>query len=138
MSPVRDWFVNFKELISPIPVRIGNGEVIHAIGKGEIDVYVYNGSKWKRNYLIPVLYVPKLKYNLFSLSSALDKDLKLSSDNLKCRLQYKRNVVAVGDRYENLYKMRIKACQQKTSGNSHEQAWIHTKKKRRFKLGMRN
>lgn len=108
MSPARERFVNYQKLLSPIQVRVGNGTLIPALGKGEIDIVSYNGEAWQRNYLAGVLYVPGLKYNLFSLSSALDKGLQLVSDDKKCELKKNGNTVAVGARYENLYRMAFK------------------------------
>ena len=70
MSPRRDWFVNYKKLPTPTQVRVGNGEVILAQGFGEINILSFDGSQWERNHLTPVLYVPDLKYNLFSMSSS--------------------------------------------------------------------
>lgn len=108
MSPTRQWFINYQELPKPTQVRIGNGDVIFAVGKGKIDILAFDGSQWKRKYLAEVLYVPKLKCNLFSLSSALDKGLKLSSDNQRCVLRRGGSIVAVRDRQENLYLMRFR------------------------------
>ena len=108
MSPKRDWFVNYKKLPTPTQVRVGNGEVILAPGFGEIDILSFNGSKWERNHLTPVLYVPNLKYNLFSMSSALDKGLIFESNHQICQLRRSGITVAVGDRFNDLYKMNFK------------------------------
>lgn len=105
MSPVLEWFVNYKPLITQIPIQMGNGDIIYATGEGEIDIYAFNGSEWNRQYLAKVLHVPELKYNLFSLSSALDKGLSLSSHSQKCTFSKNGNVLAVGERQGKLYRM---------------------------------
>lgn len=64
-----------------------------------------------------VLHVPLLKYNLLSMSSALDKGLKLESDNQQCKLKKGDITVAVGYQYEDLYKMRFKVCNEISNNN---------------------
>lgn len=80
MSPRRTWFTNYKKINGEHPIRIGNGQVIYAIGVGDIDVLAYNGKQWNEMYLQNVLYVPELYANLFSQGKVLDKGSKFSSD----------------------------------------------------------
>lgn len=134
MSPRREWFVNFKELSTPKPVRVGTGEVIFATGKGEIDFLAHDGVKWVKNYLSEVLFVQKLKYNLFSLSSALDKGLNLASNEHTYFLKRKDSVVAVGDRHGNLYKMRIKTCTPETKIEDYAEAHLHIGESEKLRL----
>lgn len=132
MSPIRDWFVNYEELSSTIPVK--TGKFIYAVGRGEINIYAYDGNGWQRNYLAGVLYVPELKFNLFSLSSALDKGLELSSDSQKCRLRKDGIVIAVGDRHENLYKMKFKLYPSELRNNGSEQVCVHVKENNQLEI----
>lgn len=74
MSPQRSWFTNFKN-IEPHPLKVGNGQSIFAEGIGDILIRAFDGNNWNRKYLSDVLFVPQLKFNLFSLASALDKGL---------------------------------------------------------------
>jgi len=48
-----------------LPVRIGDGKYIMAIGKGNINVQARIGNKWVDSHLSNVLHVPDLKVNLF-------------------------------------------------------------------------
>lgn len=73
MSTQRKWFINLETLEKEIPVRIGDGKYISAIGKGDINVLAFDGHTWNEKHLSNVLYVPDLKYNLFSVGAALDK-----------------------------------------------------------------
>lgn len=79
MASRREWFVTYETFASPMPVRIGNRSCIEALGKGNINALMFDGDKWNKNHLVDVLYVPKLKYNLFSLSAVLDKGLQKHS-----------------------------------------------------------
>ena len=57
-------------------VRIGDGSYIQAYGRGDINVHTFDGNSWNLNHLANVLFVPKLKYNLFSAGVVLDKGLE--------------------------------------------------------------
>lgn len=73
----REWFVNFSKFERHLPVRMGNGEYIFAHGKGDINILAFDGCKWIKRHLSKVLYIPGIKYNLFSVGAALDKGLQL-------------------------------------------------------------
>lgn len=113
MSPIRDWLVNYEELNSIIPVKTGSGKFIYVVGRGEIDIYAYDGNKWQRKYLTGVLYVPELKFNLFSLSSALDKDLELSSDSQKCKLR--KDGIVIGRQTREFLQNEVQTLPIRTS-----------------------
>lgn len=55
-----------------------------------------------------MLYFPYIRLNLFSLNCALDRGLKLSSDNLKCELFKGESVLVVGVRESKLSKLLLK------------------------------
>ena len=38
MSPNRDGFTNYIELVVKIPVRVRNDQVIYAVGKGDVSI----------------------------------------------------------------------------------------------------
>ncbi|KAL6421482.1 hypothetical protein ACFW04_014069 [Cataglyphis niger] len=68
MSNMKDWFIMYEEFDFPTAVCIGDGDRIKAYGKGCINVNMFNEESWNENHLVDVLYVPKLKYNLFSVA----------------------------------------------------------------------
>lgn len=74
MCDKRDWFLTYQRIDSK-PIRIGDGRILYAIAEGNINVLAYNGYEWKRKFLSNVLHVPELKYNLFSMGAALQKDI---------------------------------------------------------------
>lgn len=117
MSCRREWFRNFEKLDEPHPVRIGNGDVIYAVGKGDVDVLVYDGCAWQQRYLAGVYYVPKLVVNLFSQGSCLDKGCVMYAERHKCEFKRDGETVAVGVRETNLYKMLIRASPQSTEAS---------------------
>lgn len=75
MSNNCSWFNTYNEFQEALPVRIADGKRIFARGSGDINIRAFDGAEWKRKHLSNVLYVPELKYNLFSLGAALDKGM---------------------------------------------------------------
>jgi transposase InsO family protein len=69
---------------------------------------MFDGHRWNKNYLVDVLHVPKLKYNLFSVGAALDKGFKMQSTRTTCELTKNENTVAVGVRRGKLFSMKFK------------------------------
>lgn len=112
MSPNIKFFRNYKRVVEH-PVRIGNGQVIFAAGRGDIDIMVYNGEKWTENYLKDVLHVPDLFANLFSQGKVLDKGYNLKSDKQSCEFVRDGAKISVGVREHGLYRMlmRVKESQ---------------------------
>lgn len=109
MSHRREWFQNFRE--GSIGVTIGNGAKIVAQGKGDINILVFNGDEWIKKYITDVLYVPEIHLNLFSSGKAMDRGYQLRSDNERCQLLSDSDVVAVGARYEKLFRMFFKVVE---------------------------
>lgn len=116
MTCKREWFIDYVQIDPPVSVRIGNGNSIYAYGRGNINVRAFNNRCWENKHLADVLYVPEIHLNLFSSSCALDKGLKLTSDNQKCELTKNGSVVAVGVRQKRLFKMLFQIV--KPTGNS--------------------
>lgn len=98
---------DFEEL-QHHPVQMGNGNIINAVGVGNVKLEAYNGVKWQEVELKQVLYVPDLKVNLFSASSCLDKGLKMVSDNNLCKFVKNNEVVTLARREGRLFKMIFK------------------------------
>lgn len=107
MCNVREWFTTYETLNEPTVVRIGDGSCIEVHGKGIINIKMFDESKWNLNHLVNVLYVPELKYNLFSVGAALDKGLKMVSTQSVCKLVDGDRTVAVGVRRNKLYMMKF-------------------------------
>lgn len=109
MSNKREWFKNFRE-VDPIPVRVGNGEIIYANGIGDIEIRAYDGISWVKRRLEKVLFVPKIKLNLFSQGTAVDKGLEQISDMIECKFLKNGRTVAVGLRRNKMYEMLFKVA----------------------------
>lgn len=110
MSNRREWFVDFID-INPEEITIGNGDKVHAIGRGDIQILSFDGDKWIERRLLNVLYVPKLCTNLFSSTKAMDNGHTLRSDKLKLELLDKSRVVAVEARRGTMFRMLFKVIE---------------------------
>lgn len=104
----REWFEHFQEFQTSVSVKLGNAVEISAHGRGHIKVTAFTGVEWKQKYLKDVLYVPKLAYNLFSMGSTLDKQMTFESDEKECRFIQGRKTIAIGERKEKLYEMKLR------------------------------
>lgn len=107
-------FTNYKKLLVPKDIVIGDGTTIKALGYGDIDLEAYDGKQWIDTSLKNVLHVPNLKNNLFSMSTALDKGYKLISSSTECQFIKNNSVQAVAKRYGKMYIMLFR----KTESNA--------------------
>lgn len=78
--------------------------------RGKIEVLAFNGNSWIEKNLINVLYVPDIKFNLFSMGSVLAKGIHLESTNLKCVFYKNDEIAAIGERVNEkaLFEMKFK------------------------------
>lgn len=82
----REWFSEYKMLSEARPVRIGNGEYLHAIGIGSVLIVSKLGTKEITLRLEDVHYVPKLSDNLFSIGAAINKGAAVTFDRDRVRI----------------------------------------------------
>lgn len=110
MSNQETWFINLKLFSQSQTVNVGKkGGTVSALGSGDINILAFNGNRWVEKHLSQVLFVPELRYNLFSAGSALDKGLLQFSDAKGCCFKHDGTVVAVGVREHKLCEMLFKA-----------------------------
>lgn len=114
MSGRKEWFSELVSFNPKLPIRVGNGKIIYAIAKGYVNVRVFDGTTWADKHLDNVLYLPDLKYNLFSLSSTLDKGFTMATNSISCRINKNGRTVAVGERVKQLYLMNFKVAAPRT------------------------
>ena len=69
MTPQRSWFSTYRPVIPPIPVRVGDGSNIQAVGIGQIMVTLKNRKGTELPASIKeVLHVPDLNASLMSVN----------------------------------------------------------------------
>ena len=113
----RSIFTVFNSLENPQEIVLGDGHTLDAVGVGDVVLNLVVDSKIKKRRLRDVLYVPKLAYNLLSVSKATKtgKKVKFSSDGLQF-LGYDEKVVAIGVKRGSLYYL---ACHKDTDIQVH-------------------
>lgn len=89
----KDVFVSFSETNVNRKVKVGNGSLLDVKGIGNVELWAYNGCKLVKTTLTNVLFVPGLKFNLFSVGCALDKGYQMLSDCTMCKLVDKNGSV---------------------------------------------
>lgn len=108
MTSRREWFSNYETFEVQLPVRIGDGKYIMAIGKGNINVQARIGDKWIDSHLLNVLHVPDLKVNLFSCGACLDKGINMVTDSAGCIFKKDNRIVAIGARENKMFSMLLR------------------------------
>lgn len=99
-------FETFSEKHVRDNVIIGDGKTLKVHGVGNVVLFAKVGETLIKTSLSGVLFVPELKFNLFSVGSALDKGYKMVSDNEQCKfIDSTGNTRAVAKRENKLYKM---------------------------------
>ncbi|XP_015114942.1 uncharacterized protein LOC107039696 [Diachasma alloeum] len=128
MSSRRDWFANLKYLNNPERIVIGDGKVITGVGRDNINILAYNGEKWVEKHIQNTLYVPELKFNLFSTAAATDEGLEHGAANKSAWFKKNGQVVALGIRKRMSWKMKLQILTPQkamtTVRNAQEQALI--------------
>ena len=76
-------FTNFDKLTS---VELGNNHIIYAEGRGTIQMELKVKNRQTKGTLTDVLYVLKLRKNLFSIGKAISKDLTLQFQQNKATI----------------------------------------------------
>lgn len=69
----KELFSKLNHLRGSIKVAVGDGKLLDVIGRGSVELFAWNGSEFIKTVLSEVLYVPELKFNLFSVGTVLDK-----------------------------------------------------------------
>ena len=89
MSMKIEWFSDYESFNLPLEIKVGNGSLIKAYGKGIIKLRSFVDGKIINCNLENVLYVQKITMNLISLGSVLDKGFELFSNQEVCTLKKK-------------------------------------------------
>ena len=101
----RKLFVELRSLDKLLEVTLGDGYDLHAIGRGVVVLETKLPSgRTKKCKLHNVLYVPKLSYNLLSVSRTSDAGKTARFGETSCQiLDANRKLVAVATRVGDLY-----------------------------------
>ena len=98
-------FVELHNLEKPLEVTLGDGYDLHAIGRGIVLLETKLPSgRTKKCKLQNVLYVPKLSYNLLSVSKITDAGKTTRFGEASCQiLDENKKLIAIATRVGDLY-----------------------------------
>lgn len=99
-------FESLREKETNSRVKVGDGSLLNIKGVGTVAVFAWNGKKYIKSVLSNVLYVPELKFNLFSAGYVMDKGFYLTINNEQCSFTDERGEIrAIAKRLNKLYRM---------------------------------
>ena len=101
----RELFAELRDLERPLEVTLGDGHELEATGSGTVEMEMkLPTGRTKRCKLRDVLYVPKLSYNLLSVSKATDAGKTVKFSEAGCQIvDVKQELVAVATKEGSLY-----------------------------------
>ncbi|XP_033228464.1 uncharacterized protein LOC117180195 [Belonocnema kinseyi] len=70
------WMTNLRSLDTAILVKIGDSRKLPAVAIGDVHLHAYDSKQWYTIVLKNVLFVPNLEFNLFSVTSVLDRVIR--------------------------------------------------------------
>ena len=111
-------FLEFHSSERPQHVTLGDGHSLSAIGTGNVSLeLVLRNGKTRQCQLYNVLYVPKLSYNLLSVSKVTEAGKRVEFQSTDCQIvDQEGKMVAVGIRKGSLYYL---SCRQKRVDQVH-------------------
>ena len=114
----RNLFTDIHSLERPQDITLGDGHTLPAAEVGNVAVtLVYDDGGTRGCQLHDVLYVPKLSYNLLSVTKATEAGKKVKFYSNSCQILDRDNkVVAVGTRRGKLYYLN---CQKESHDQVH-------------------
>lgn len=109
MTPRINWLKNYVIFEKPTMIIIGDSAQLEGIGMGDVEMEAFNGEEWYKIVLQNVLYVPKMTFNLFSVTQLLDKSyLQTATADQSIFTTLDKEIVAIAKRKGNLYKMMFR------------------------------
>lgn len=98
-------FTNLHTLSSPLPVTLGDGRSLQAVGRGDIVLKMNLPQERTESCILhDVLLIPELSYNLLSVTSAAKRGKMTTFNETTCEIKdSKSRVIALGHREGGLY-----------------------------------
>lgn len=106
----KEWMSNFTRFEEPVTIVIGDATELLAIGKGDVELEAFNGRVWYEVILKDVLFVPKMTFNLFSVTQLLDKGyIQVANANMSTfKTSDGKETVGIAKREGRLFRMMLR------------------------------
>ena len=126
-----NYFVELEKLKKPVDVILEDGHVLKAEGRGTVVLLTRAMGQTRKCKLHDVLYVPKLTYNLLSVSRAVNRGISFVFSEHSCIIKdASKKLVTVADKVGNLYFIqhtepndKVFVAQKEIESRSKEKLW---------------
>lgn len=110
MTSHRKWLTNFAEFREPTIIVIDDTTKLKGIGTGDVELEVFDGKVWYQIILKNALYVPKMTFNLFSVTQMLNKGYVQTANANQSIFKTldEKETVAIAKQDGNLNKMMFR------------------------------
>ncbi|KHJ41524.1 zinc knuckle [Trichuris suis] len=105
----KKYFTKYVPFPQHVEVRVGNGEIIYAYGRGTVRVKLFTERGWLASVMEEVWYVPRLGLNLFSIGRAAERGFTSIATADGCYFRKNDRAKLVGARNLNgLYELKMR------------------------------
>ena len=98
-------FVNYQKLEIPIDVHLADKSVVPAIGQGDVRIVIFDNDREIPVGFRNVLFVPKLKKRLLSISEMTKSGAEVKFKGNICSLYVNQKNYVIGHKHGKLWKM---------------------------------
>ena len=105
MTCVKGDYVTYKKLESPIDVRLADKSVVLAVGVGNVRIVIFDNDREVPVEFRNVLYVPRLKKRLLSISEMTNSGAEVKFKGDICSILINQKNYAIGHKHGKLWKL---------------------------------
>lgn len=119
----REWFSTYQELLDGGTISLGDNKECKVIGEGTIPIEKFVDGAWRDSRIEKVLYVPKMKKNLFSVGVCTSRGNEVNFYGNCVQIKKHGQVCATGVKQINeIYRMlfRVRQAQAENEVNVSE------------------
>ncbi len=114
-----DWFISYSTLHTPHPIILGNKQVIHAVGLGQIDIMIHNDLGDHHAIVKDVLFCPHISTNLLSINQLTHLSVNVQFIGKECQiLNADKSPISIAHLSDGLYQLPCTV-------NGIEKAYVH-------------
>ena len=105
MTPDKEEMTEYERFESSLQIKLADNSVLHAYGKGNVHLSIYDGTEKIGIVLKDVLFVPKIKNKLLSLPTITDKGVDVQFKGQFCKIMLGDKMYNIGHKHGKLYKL---------------------------------
>ena len=105
MTPSKDDFVTYLKLKIPVKVGLADDSSVLGYGIGNVNITLFDGNQFVSVVIKNVLYVPKLKRRLLSITDITEKGSIVTFGDGICTVKMKGKHFLLGQRHGKLWRV---------------------------------